>query len=261
MAAKDQQVTPITLAPTKFFVPKRTVRPMLHALTGTQPNPYQPQGAPGLQDRTDLSGKFSRRLGAIRRALTAADASVIEDRKELTLRHAEVFPALDKDGQPHPKAGKPTPVYATHPQTGAPIFKKDDAGNDTDERIVNADQYNLADPNAFEKEFKAMLEEFIVIECVGFTENDFNAFTAAPGQNSPIGKLIDPLMDLERDGPTDATPEQQAAALEAKAKTLVAEAAKIRAQATESPVEDEDNGPKPGDTVSRPDGDPAPTAP
>lgn len=230
-----QEVQPITLAPVKFFVRKKTVRPMLHALTGTQPNQFQPGGAPGLQDRTDLSGKFSRRLGAIRRALSAADASIIEDRKDLTLRHAEKFPALDKDGNAHPKAGQPTPVYALDGM-GNPVFKKDAAGNDTDERIVSSDQYNVADPIAFEKEFKAMLEEFIVIECVGFTEDDFNAFKVTPGQNSPIGKIIDPLIDLERGGDTEATPEQQADALDAKAKTLVAEAERIRAQATESPL-------------------------
>jgi hypothetical protein len=211
MATKPnaQEVQPITLAPVKFFVRKKTVRPMLHALTGTQPNQFQPGGAPGLQDRTDLSGKFSRRLGAIRRALSAADASIIEDRKDLTLRHAEKFPALDKDGNAHPKAGQPTPVYALDGM-GNPVFKKDAAGNDTDERIVSPDQYNVADPIAFEREFKAMLEEFIVVECVGFTEDDFNAFKVTPGQNSPIGKIIDPLIDLERGGETEATPEEQA---------------------------------------------------
>jgi hypothetical protein len=61
------------LAPVKFYVRKKAVRPMLHALTGTQPNPYQPQGSLGMQDRTDLSGKFMRRLSGIRRALSRAD--------------------------------------------------------------------------------------------------------------------------------------------------------------------------------------------
>src|SRR4051812_39244943 len=89
-----QEAVDAILAPVKFYVRKKSVRPMLHALTGTQPNPYQPQGAPGLQDRTDLSGKFSRRLAGIRRALSRADEDVIEDRKDLTKRHGEQFPAL-----------------------------------------------------------------------------------------------------------------------------------------------------------------------
>jgi hypothetical protein len=89
----------VTLGPVKFFVRKKSIRPMLHALTGTQPNQFQPHGAPGLQDRTDLSGKFSRRVAGIRRALSRADDDVIEERKELTRRHAEVFPARSKTGR------------------------------------------------------------------------------------------------------------------------------------------------------------------
>lgn len=223
-----RDITEGMLEPRTFYVRKKNVRPMLHALTGTQPNNYQPQGAPGLQDRTDLSGKFARRLAGIRRALTAADAQVIEERKDLTFRHASKFPEFEKDGvTPHPKAGQPTPVYAINPQDGSPVFKKDHAGNDTEERIVLADNYNLADQQAFEKEFKALLDEFIVVQCVGFTDDDFNAFKPAPGQNSPIGKIVDALSDLIRDGETEATPAEQAAALQLRAASLCAEADRI----------------------------------
>lgn len=251
-------VDAVTLTPTIFFVRKKAVRPMVHALTGTQPNPYQPNGALGLQDRTDLSGKFSRRLGAIRRALAKGDNDVIEDRKELTARHAERFPDFEADGvTPHPRAGEPTPVYATDPQTGAPLFKKDKAGNDTDERIIVPDQYNLADPMAFDREFKAMLEEFIAIECVGFTEDDFNGLRATPNQVVPLGKVIDPLSDLLRGEETEATPAEQAAALRAKAESLMAEADRIL-------TEDADvAGPIDSDTVAADEVDDAegPTAP
>jgi hypothetical protein len=186
-----QEAVDAILAPVKFFLRKKSVRPALHALTGTQPNHLQPQGSAGLQDRTDLSGKFSRRLAGIRRALQRADDDVIEERKDLTKRHGEKFPDFLADGvTPHPKAGEYTPVYATD-NFGAPIFKKDAAGNDTEERVVLHDNYNLKDPNAFEKEFKAMLNEFIVVECVGFTEDDFNAFKSSPQQNSPLGKIVD----------------------------------------------------------------------
>ncbi len=251
-APSSQEVQPITLSPVKFFVRKKAVRPMLHALTGTQPNPYQPQGAPGLQDRTDISGKFARRLASIRRALSAADTEIIDDRKALTLQHAAKFPDLEADGvTPHSQAGQPTPVYAVDQQTGAPIFKKDKAGNDTDERVVMLEQYNLADPAAFERDFKAMLDEFIVVECVGFTEDDFNAFKVAPGQNSPIGKIIDPLVDLVRDGETEATPAEQATALGKKAAALLDEAERIMSEASatplalvpEKPAEHDDDGP------------------
>lgn len=219
----------ITLGPVKFFVRKKSIRPMLHALTGTQPNPYQPQGAPGLQDRTDLSGKFSRRLAGIRRALSRADDDVVEERKDMTRRHAEVFPDMMEDGTtPHPKAGQPTPVYATEPDGVTPLFKRDRAGNPTDERIVNPDQYNLADPKAFEVAFKDLLDEFTVVECVGFTEDDFNAFRSTPGQGSPLGKIVDALSDLVRGEPTEATPEEQAKALEDRATSYVAEAKRIR---------------------------------
>lgn len=225
----SQEPQPIALLPVKFFVRKKAVRPMLHALTGTQPNPYQPNGAPGLQDRTDISGKFARRLGGIRRALAAADTEIIEERKTLTMKHAEMFPDFLEDGvTPHPKAGQSTPVYATEADGRTPAYKKDAAGNDTEERLTLHDQYNLRDPHLFEREFKAMLEEFIVVECAGFTEDDWNQFSKAPQQNSPIGKIIDALIDVTRDSGTDATPEEQAAALDAKAKALTAEAEKIR---------------------------------
>jgi hypothetical protein len=36
---------------------------------------------------------------------------------------------------PHPKAGEFTPVYALEAD-GSPVFKKDKAGNDTEERLI-----------------------------------------------------------------------------------------------------------------------------
>lgn len=224
-----QDVVDAMLSPVKFFVRKKSVRPMLHALTGTQPNPYQPHGSPGMQDRTDLSGKFASRLAGIRRALTRADEDVIEERRALTLRHAERFPEFESDGvTPHPQAGKPTPVYAMAADGVTPLFKKDKAGNDTEERQVMHDQYNLVDPDAFEREFKSLLNEFTVVDCIGFTQDDFNAFKSSPQQNSPLGKIIDMLSDLVRDGETEATPEEQAKALEDRAASYIAEAKRIR---------------------------------
>jgi hypothetical protein len=139
-----------------------------------------------------------------------------------------------------------------------PLFKRDHAGNPTDERIVIPDQYNLAEPKKFEVEFKDLLDEFTVVECVGFTDDDFNAFRSTPGQGSPLGKIVDALSDLVRGEPTEATPEEQATALEARAASYLAEAKRIREKdAATGPALVVDEPP----AVAAEDADEGPTAP
>lgn len=185
----SQSAQPISDPPIKFYVTKRAIRPMLIAIQGAPPSPFQPQGVPGLQDRDDLSGRFARKVGQNRRALAKADEIIVEERKDLVELHAEKYPA------DHELAGQPTPVYSIK-DDGSPVFKRDAAGNETTERMVRQGEFNVADPDAFRRDFEAMLDEIIVVECPGFTVDDFNKF------KSIAPRIVDPLMDLEVDGPT-----------------------------------------------------------
>lgn len=166
---------------TRFYLKKMQVRPALQAVME-------------LQKREDISGKFARKVGRVRRALTKADEEINQQRQDLVVAHAEKYPAG------HEKAGQPTPVYATDPQ-GNPMFKKDEAGNDTDERVVVHDQYNVADPGAFSRDFKELLDEVIVVECPCFKTDEINGF------KSVRGDIVDKIMDLEEGADTTIRPE------------------------------------------------------
>jgi hypothetical protein len=165
---------------TTFYLKKSYVRPIAQAVSD-------------LQQRTDLSGKFARKVGRVRRAITKADEEIQAQRQDLVLAHAEKHP------EGHADAGKPTPVYATGP-AGEPMFKKDKAGNDTDERIIVPEQYNVADPGAFQVDFKAMLDEVMTLECPCFKEDELNSFKGISG------KIIDALMYLEEGAETTIAP-------------------------------------------------------
>lgn len=214
----------IATGPQKFYIQKKWIQPMLVAMQGSPGNPPYSAATAGLKDRSDVSGKFARKVGQNRRALEKAFEMIGDERQALVKHHAEKFPELEiVDGveRPHPQAGNTTPVYQTD-QQGRPMFKKDKAGNDTDERVSLPDQYNLADPVAFQRDLKQMMEEWTVIECPGFTSDDFNSFkTIEP-------RIIDPLMDLEVDAPTTASPAEQIAALHATGESFVSLAGKMQ---------------------------------
>jgi hypothetical protein len=186
-------------APVRFFVRKGAVESMLMAIAA-------------LQERPDTSGKFTRKVGQNRRALSSVMDSIREERRDLVKKHAETYP----DG--HDKAGEPTPVYLTDQNTREPVFKKDAAGNDTEERIVVPDQYNLGDPMAFQKDLTELGREWCVVECPGFKPSDFEAFKGI------AGKITDPLMDLEIGSDSAATFAERAKALRDRVVALSREA-------------------------------------
>lgn len=228
----------IANAPTIFFVPKGNVAPMLTAITGQPAHRHLPP-VKGLLDRDDSTGKFARTVGRNRRAIELAHKAVQAESDDLLEHHAERYPAthlLDGAAVPHPKAGQPTPVYATQ-ENGAPVFRKDDAGKDTTERVVAAGQFNIADMVAYQKDMREMLSEYIAIECVGFTDEEFDAFRAiAP-------RLVDPLLDIEIGGPANATIAEQADALRAAARRYMDQADAMEgvrlASSLDAPVDDE----------------------
>lgn len=159
------------------------------------------QAIPALQQRDDLSGKFARKVTYQRRAVLAAVEALNDERQSFVKAHAERFPKFEKDGTtPHPKAGDFTPVYATKPD-GSPLYKTDANGNDTDERVVIPDQYNIVDVAAFQKEWKEALREVVAITLPPFKIGELEAFKQIRGN------VMDSLVDIEEGSDYLAKPE------------------------------------------------------
>lgn len=170
---------------TTFYLQKSAIRPALMAIQQ-------------LQQRDDIPGKLARKVGRIRRALTSADEEIQAQRQDLVIAHAE------KDA-----AGEPTPAYMVDDK-GTPMYKKDKEGNDTEERIVIPDQYNISNPMEFNRDWKEMLKEMIVVVCP--------CFNVPPDPKDGIpelerfkgikGAIVDPLMDLEEGADTTIAPDE-----------------------------------------------------
>lgn len=148
-----------------------------------------------LQQRDDLSGKFARKVALIRRPLAALVDDLNEERQALVKAHAEKYPAG------HDKAGEFKPVYMEEQGTGKPVFKKDENGNDTDERVVIPDQYALKDPELFTKDVRAMLEEYVAFTCPAFKLSELESF------KNIRGEVMDALLDIEEGADSTAKPE------------------------------------------------------
>jgi hypothetical protein len=159
------------------------------------------QAIPALQARDDLSGKFARKVTYQRRRVLAAVEELNEERLEHVKRHAERFPKFEKDGvTPHPKAGEFTPVYAQKPD-GSALFKTDANGNDTDERLVIPEQYNIVDVGAFQREWKEALREVVAIKLPPFKVGELEAFKQIRGN------VMDSLVDIEEGSEYQTKPE------------------------------------------------------
>lgn len=172
---------PATIAPdtAAFYIPKGRVRVMLLACIA-------------MQKRDDLSGKFAKKLGRIRRALTTADEEVVAQQNDVL----EAF-TLKADG-------KPVPVYA-ETEDGKPIFGKDDKGNDTDVRVVVPGRFQLTDQKAYGEALKELAKEVVVVRCPAFR----SAGDAVPELElfkAVRGEIIDALQDLEEDSPLTKSP-------------------------------------------------------
>lgn len=152
------------------------------------------QAIAALQQRDDLSGKFARKTSYQRRHVLAAVEELNEDRLEMVKRHAEKFPVG------HAKAGEFTPVYAQK-NDGSPLFKTDANGNDTDERVVVQDQYNLVDVAAFNAEWKESMKEVVAIALPAMKVGELEAFSKIRGQ------IMDALVDIEEGAETTKKPE------------------------------------------------------
>jgi hypothetical protein len=176
---------------TTFYLKKSAIRPALVAINQ-------------LQQRDDLPGKMARKVGRIRRALSAADEEIQAQRQDLVVAHAEKYP------EGHELAGKPTPAYMVN-EKGEPVFKKDAQGNDTEERIVVPDQYNILDPMAFNKDWREMLEEVMVVACPCFLApaDSKEGIPELERFKGIKGAIVDPLLDLEEGADTTIAPEER----------------------------------------------------
>lgn len=202
-----------------FFFPKGRVRVILIAIIG-------------LQKRDDLSGKFAKKLGRMRRAFTEVDEALVAEQNETLER-------FTKKGDDD----KPLPFYATT-EDGNPIFKKDDKGNDTEERIPIPNRFQLTDAKAYQQELKEMARELVTVECSSFLAlegvPELDLFKAVNGE------IIDALQDLEEGSESTLSVEDRVAALRAqmaRSERAIAELGAPLASrpelVTESPVADE----------------------
>lgn len=182
--------TPQPLSTTVFYIPKGR----LATLMG---------GVQRMQQREDISGKFARKLGRQRRALLKALEDAQAEQDDLLDRHKERYPAG------HALKGEVVPVYLE--ENGKPVFKKDDAGNDTEERITVPNSHRLIDPAAYERDMREFLREVTVVECPAFlvadpTGRDQNFVPELDVYKAVHGAAFDACMDLEEDAPTTVAP-------------------------------------------------------
>lgn len=161
-------VTPLHPSSKRFYLPKGRVQPILLALIE-------------LQQRTDLSGKFARKLSRIRRALVPVDEGVVAEIQTVEGRF------MRKDA-----AGKIMPVFQLN-ALGQVVFEKDAEGKDTDTPVVLADKFHITDRAAYNAEMLEIHTERVTVDCESFAEAEFDAFKAVRGD------VIDALMDLGED--------------------------------------------------------------
>lgn len=201
-----------TIAPDTetFFVPKGRVRVLLLAIIA-------------LQKRDDLSGKFAKKLRRMRRAMAAADEEIVEEQND-TL---EAFTVKDAEGNP-------VPVYA-ETEDGKPVFKKDDKGHDTEERIAVPNRFQLTDAKQYQEVLKAMSKEIVAVECSSFRATgegvpELELFKAVRGE------IIDALADLEEGSEVTLTVPEQVEALRAQIVRVEAQIAKLEAPPVTKPT-------------------------
>lgn len=152
----------------RFYLPKGRVQPIVGAIAE-------------LQKRTDLSGKFARKLARIRRRLTAIEEDVVAEVKVVQDR----FTKRDADGNA-------LPVFQRN-ALGQLVFEKDGDGNDTDVPVIVPGRVHLTDVDAYQVEISEFEAERLTFDCESFSEGEFDSFKAVRGD------VIDALMDLAED--------------------------------------------------------------
>jgi hypothetical protein len=195
------KVSPIRSAKHPATVANNTIRFYL----ANKRMPVILMGIQKMQARDDITGKFARKLGQQRRAITAAMEEVQRQQGDLLETHKERYP------EGHPQAGQPTPVYAKKPD-GSALFKQDKEGKDTDEREIDPNQFNLVDPKAYNKDLNDLYDEISVVECPAFLVHDpgdagANWQPELDRFKTVNGGAFDACMDLEEDADTTIAPD------------------------------------------------------
>lgn len=171
------------LGSTVFYVRKGAIWPLL-------------QGLAQMQGRPDLSGKFARKLGRIRRAVHPIHEAVQEERKSLVMSLAKRYP------EGHAKAGELIPVYQIGPDS-LPIFRKDpETGEPTTEKEVVLGEYHEKEYGAFGRAWAVEMAKVVTFECPALTVEDLDQFEKIGGQ------IVDALLEVEEDGPTTRAPSE-----------------------------------------------------
>lgn len=149
----------------RFYLPKGRVTPVL-------------AGIMKLQARTDLSGKFARKVGRIRRKLSAIEETVVGEITDLQEQHKQ-----------RGTDGAPLPVFKQN-ALGQVVFKKDGSGKDTDEPEILHSQFHPVDQEKYNRELNEANEERIAVDCESFSDQELDAFKAIEGT------IIDAMQDL-----------------------------------------------------------------
>jgi hypothetical protein len=162
-------------------------------------------GVQSMQQRDDISGKFARKCSQIARVLRQKLEELMEDEKALQEKHKRKFP------EGHPRAGEVEPVYAIDEKTGDPVFKKDSAGNDTQEREIVQGAFSYVDPIKYQQERLEMLKEYVVVEVPCFLvvdpDNKDDKFVPELDRFGKVkGTAWDACADFEDGAPTMTPP-------------------------------------------------------
>lgn len=152
----------------RFIVPKGRVLAIVRALAE-------------LQQRTDLSGKFARKLARMRRTLAPIEAGVVEENQITQERHKRKL-----------ADGTVVPVFQFN-EAGQLVFEKDAQGADTESPVVIPNRFHIVDQAAYDRDMRELAAETIAVECESFTESEFDGFKAIRGD------IIDALADLAED--------------------------------------------------------------
>lgn len=135
-----------------------------------------------------LGGKLNGKMVQQRRALGDA----IDDSNAARKIVADEFTAKEKNDK-----GELVPVKVPkRDESGAIVYKKDDAGNPTSEVEYDPQGIKLTDPDAFTREFNALLADDIEVECPALTDNELLVIQA-----KGTAEIADGVFDLSESSP------------------------------------------------------------
>lgn len=136
----------------------------------------------------DLGGKLNGKLVTIRRALGDA----IDDSNVARKIVADEFTEKERN-----EKGELVPVKVPkRDAAGDIVYKRDKDNNPTSEVEYDPQGIKLTDPDAFAREFNALLEDDIEVECPAITEHELLVI-----QSKGSAEIADGVFDLSESSP------------------------------------------------------------